>query len=123
MVTDLQRPVDFQLYWLSQDLGRAVYHALFRGIPPFIFGALAFHLFLPVDVLDVFVVHPQRRPRRLFSFAMRFLVNVLAFWILDYRGVNGMAGVFWTFLSGSVVPLAIIPSPGGASPRYCRSQA
>ena len=40
VATDLQRPLDFQAYWLAQDLGRAAYHALFRGVPPFIFGAL-----------------------------------------------------------------------------------
>jgi ABC-2 type transport system permease protein len=113
VVTDLQRPIDFQLYWLAQDLGRGAYHALFRGVPPFIFGALAFHLPLPTDVQTYACFTTSVALAVCVSFAMRFLVNVLAFWVLDYRGVNGLAAVFWTFLSGSVVPLAIIPNPWG----------
>ena len=31
VATDLQRPLDLQVYWLAQDLGRAVYHGIFRG--------------------------------------------------------------------------------------------
>src|SRR5581483_2196675 len=28
IATDFQRPVDFQLYWLCQDLGRGLFHAI-----------------------------------------------------------------------------------------------
>jgi ABC-2 type transport system permease protein len=35
VVSDLYRPIDYQGYWLAQDLGRALYHAVSRGIPPF----------------------------------------------------------------------------------------
>jgi ABC-2 type transport system permease protein len=40
---------------------------------------------------------------------MRFIVNILGFWLMDYRGINGLAAVFWTFLSGFAIPLAIFP--------------
>lgn len=111
VVTDFQRPVDFQLYWLAQDLGRALYHALFRGVPPFVVGAVAFTLTYPdsaarygLFVLSVFLAV-------CLSFSIRFITNVLAFWVLDYRGVGGMVAVLWTFLSGAIVPLAILPAP------------
>jgi len=109
VVTDLQRPVDFQGNWLSQDLGRALYHALFRGLPPFVVGALVFRLHLPSHPWTVAAFMLSLLLAVCISFAIRFLVNVLAFWILDYRGVIGLATVFWTFFSGSVVPLAILP--------------
>src|ERR671914_3051391 len=51
IATDLQRPLDFQAYWLAQDVGRAAYHAIFRGVPPFIFGALVFDLLIPHNPL------------------------------------------------------------------------
>ncbi len=47
VATDLHRPFDFQLYWLAQDLGRAAYHVAFRGVPPFLVGAVAFDLRAP----------------------------------------------------------------------------
>lgn len=111
IVSDLQRPVDFQGYWLAQDLGRAVYHTIFRGVPPFVLGALAFHLRLPANPAIYLLFAISLALGVCVSFAMRFIVNVLAFWLLDYRGVGNLAQVFWTFLSGFVVPLAILPHP------------
>lgn len=109
IASDLHRPVDFQAFWLAQDLGRAAYHALYRGVPPFVIGALVFDVILPgsavlwlgfaVSVLLAVVV----------SFAYRFLFNLAAFWLLDYRGVGVLAMVASTFFSGQIVPLAFFP--------------
>ena len=110
IVSDFQRPVDLQGYYLAQDLGRALYHAIYRGIPPFVLGALAFHLRLPEDPATYLLFALSMGLAVCLSFAMRFIVNILAFWLLDYRGVNTMASVFWTFLSGFIMPLAIFPA-------------
>jgi ABC-2 type transport system permease protein len=43
------------------------------------------------------------------SFGLRFMVNVSAFWLLDYRGL-GIALMFTTsFFSGMLVPLVFWP--------------
>jgi ABC-2 type transport system permease protein len=109
VATDLKRPLDFQLYWLAQDLGRAMYHGIFRGIPPFLLGALAFDVLVPGDpvvwlafVASVFLAVAV-------SFAFRFLFNLAAFWLLDYRGAGTLAMVASTFFSGQIVPLAFFP--------------
>jgi ABC-2 type transport system permease protein len=109
VITDLQRPVDFQGYWLAQDLGRAAFHAIFRGIPPFLVGALAFPLRLPARPLTWIAFAVSVGLAVCLSFGLRFAANVLAFWILDYRGVNVMAMAAWTLLSGMIVPIAIFP--------------
>lgn len=115
VITDLQRPFDFQLYWLAQDLGRAFYHALFRGIPPILIGALAFSLAYPSSPFVVLMFASSVVLAVCVSFALRFIINVLAFWVMDYRGIGGLSGVVWTFFSGSIVPLAILPSPWNAA--------
>jgi ABC-2 type transport system permease protein len=109
VVSELQRPVDFQGYWLAQDLGRAVYHFVFRGIPPFLLGALAFHLRMPTGALTLPLFLFSMTLAVCISFALRFIVNVLTFWLFDYRGVSNLAAVFWTFLSGFALPLTIFP--------------
>lgn len=109
IVSDFQRPVDFQWYWLAQDLGRAAYHFVFRGIPPFVVGMLAFSLFLPHDGITYLLFLVSVFLATCLSFAMRFIVNIAAFWLLDYRGVVGLLAILWTFLSGSIVPLALFP--------------
>ena len=109
IATDLQRPLDFQLYWLAQDLGRAAYHAVYRGIPPFLVGGLFFDVRLPGDAVVwlAFVVSVVLAV--CVSFAFRFLFNLAAFWLLDYRGVGVLAMVVSTFFSGMIVPIPFFP--------------
>ena len=109
VATDLQRPLDFQLSWLAQDLGRALYHAVFRGVPPFFAGLLAFDLRLPGDPLLWLAFPLSVALAVVVSFAWRFAVNLSAFWLLDYRGVGALAMVVATFFSGQIIPLAFFP--------------
>src|SRR6266508_1494456 len=111
VVSDLYRPLDLQAYWFAQDVGRALFHALFRGIPPFLLGGLVFALRLspnPVHWL-VFVVSVVLAAT--VSFGIRFLVNLTAFWFLDIRGANQIVTVVWGFLSGILLPITFFP-PG-----------
>lgn len=110
IASDLQRPIDLQLYWLSQDLGRAAYHALGRGIVPVAVGAIFFDLRFPVTIwiLPLFIVAVMLAV--VISFAVRFMANASAFWLLDYRGplVAGMIVV--NVFSGFIVPLTFFPA-------------
>jgi ABC-2 type transport system permease protein len=109
VVTDLTRPLDYQLYWLAQDLGRAVYHAVFRGIPPFLLGMLVFDLRLPHSPITWIAFVVSMTLAVCVSFAMRFMMNLSAFWLMDYRGIGALAQAVWTFFSGFVVPVAFFP--------------
>jgi ABC-2 type transport system permease protein len=109
VATDLYRPFDYQLYWLSQDLGRALYHALARGIPPFLVAALFFDLRLPADPITWLAFAISVMLAVVVSFALRFMVNMTAFWIVDIRGVQTVAGFIWTLLSGFTIPIAMFP--------------
>ena len=109
IATDLYRPFDFQLYWLAQDLGRAAYHAIFRGVPPFLLGWLVFDVRLPDEVLRWAAFVLALVLAVCVSFAFRFLFNLTAFWLLDYRGVGVLAMVASTFFSGQIVPVPFFP--------------
>ena len=109
IATDLYRPLDYQLYWLSQDAGRAVYHAILRGIPPFIVAALVFHLRLPVHPYTWIAFTVSVLLAVVASFGMRFIANLSAFWLVDVRGVNTLAAAMWTSLSGFLIPIAFFP--------------
>ena len=109
VATDLQRPLDFQGYWLAQDLGRAAYHALFRGVPPFVLGALVFDVLVPGNPLVWLAFLASVMLAVVTSFAFRFLFNLAAFWLLDYRGAGVLAMVASTFFSGQIVPIAFFP--------------
>lgn len=110
IATDLSRPLDYQLYWLAQDYGRAGVQFLLRSIPPFVVGAIAFGVRLPphgwlwVAFLISLILAIG------ISFAWRFILNLSAFWLTDYRGVAGLAGLVALLLSGFIVPVAMFPA-------------
>ncbi|MFD3657985.1 ABC transporter permease [Streptomyces sp. 24-1644] len=109
IAVDLYRPADLQLWWLAGDLGRAAFHLLGRGIVPMVLGALAFDLALPgsfwtwpaflVSVLLGVVV----------SFAVRYLVALSAFWLMDGAGAMQIAWLAGLFFSGMLLPLNLFP--------------
>lgn len=109
IATDLYRPFDYQLYWLSQDLGRASYHLLMRGIAPFAVGAIFFTLRLPTRPQTWLAFIVSAALAVTVSFALRFMVNLSSFWLIDIRGVHGLAAGAWTLLSGFTIPIAFFP--------------
>ena len=109
IAVDLARPVDLQLQFAAQDLGRALAVALPRGVPILAVGALTFGLDLPTDpwayaagslsvVLGVGL-----------SFACRYLVNLTALWLLDVRGVLTTYVTVSSVLCGLIVPVHWFP--------------
>lgn len=110
IASDFQRPVDFQSYWLAQDLGRALYHSIFRGIPPALIGGLVLGLELPSHPLTWIWFALSVFLAVVVSFGLRFLTNLVPFWISDYRGVLSVTSFVWPFLAGLYgIPLAFLP--------------
>lgn len=109
VVIDLYRPVGIVGWYLAGDLGRAAYHLLTRGLAPLVVGALLFDLTAPAGPLTVLALLLSVVLAVVVSFAVRFLVACLAFWLLDATGPRLLAVVLATFLSGMVVPLVILP--------------
>jgi ABC-2 type transport system permease protein len=108
IATDLLRPLDPQRYWLAYDLGRAPYHLLFRGIPPFIVGALVFDLHWP-SPLDALAFIVALALAVVVSFGFRFIYNSVAFWLLDFRGVVTVSTTIVIFFSGMAIPIRYFP--------------
>jgi len=108
IATDLSRPLDPQRYWLAHDLGRAPYHFIFRGIAPFLVAALVFELHYPTP-LDAIAFVLSLLLAVVVSFGIRFLYNVAAFWLLDYRGVMTLTITVVIFFSGMAIPIRFFP--------------
>ncbi|MGW7197361.1 ABC transporter permease [Streptomyces chryseus] len=111
---DLYRPADLQLFWLASDLGRAAFHLLGRGVVPMALGALAFELALPADPLVWVAFLCAVALGVVVSFAIRFLVALSAFWLLDGAGVAQITWLVGLFFSGMVLPLTLFPGGLGA---------
>ena len=108
IATDLLRPLNPQRYWLAYDLGRAPYHFLFRGLPPFVLGALVFEMRYP-SPLDAFAFLVSLTFAVVISFGFRFIYNSVAFWLLDFRGIVTLSTTLIVFFSGMAIPLRFMP--------------
>ena len=106
---DLSRPVHPFASGLAFDLGRALYQALYRGIAPFVAGALVFHLSFPSSPLVWLAFLVSVALAVCVSFAFRYLYNCAAFWLLDYRGAQRIAVAVAAFFAGFIIPVAFFP--------------
>ncbi|MGW2637291.1 ABC transporter permease [Streptomyces sp. NPDC001348] len=113
VATDLYRPADLQAWWLATDLGRSLFQLMGRGVIPFAFGLLVFPTAVPHDPLRwagflVAVVLAM-----VVSFAIRFLVALSGFWLLDGTGALQMLMITGMFCTGMVLPLNAFPGALG----------
>ena len=108
---DLYRPVGLLGWYLAADLGRATYHFLARGLGPTVIGWVLFHIRLPGTTAAAVGFLASLVLAVLTSFAIRFLVAITAFWLLDQSGVKVMSGALAIFFSGMALPLVVFPEP------------
>ncbi|KUL79588.1 MULTISPECIES: ABC-2 family transporter protein [unclassified Streptomyces] len=113
VAVDLYRPVDLQLWWLAGDLGRAAFQLLGRGVVPFLFGAVFFPMTLPTDVGRWAAFTVTLVLAAVVSFAIRYLVALSVFWLLDGTGVNQALMIAGVFFSGMLLPLNAFPGAFG----------
>ncbi|QNP67358.1 ABC transporter permease [Streptomyces genisteinicus] len=109
VAVDLYRPADLQLWWLAGDLGRAAFHFVGRGIAPMAIGAFAFDLAVPASPLTWLAFLVSVTLGVVVSFAIRFLVALSAFWLMDGAGVTQLAWLVALFFSGMLLPLNLFP--------------
>lgn len=113
IAVDLYRPADLQAWWLASDLGRALFQLLGRGVVPMMIGALVFDLALPAEPLRWLAFLLAVVLGALVSFALRFLVALSAFWLMDGAGSSQVAMLAGTFFSGMLLPLNVFPGALG----------
>ena len=101
---DLVRPWDFFFYWLSRNVGRAVYFAIFRGLPLLVLSWAAFGIQLPSNWSIALLFLISLCLAMLVSSVLGFLVNFAAMWTTDARGLAGITGTLMWFFSGFVLP-------------------
>ncbi len=109
VAVDLLRPVDLQAALLAEDLGRAGFALLSRFSVPLLVGSIFFELTLPGSVLRWAAFGLSVVLAVLVSFAIRFLLNLVAFWLLDWRGLLSVYGAVSTVLAGLAIPIAFFP--------------
>lgn len=117
IATDLVRPVHPLRAGLAFDLGRAVYHALFRGLPPLALGAVVYGILTPPDAIGWLAALASAAVAVVVSYEFRAIYNLFAFWLTDHRGTTLIAIAAANILSGMYVPVRFFPEPLAAVAR------
>src|SRR6478609_319789 len=109
IAVDFLRPLDPQLAYPAGDLGRAGINLIGRGIPAVILGALLFDIAWPpsgvswaagaISVVLAVVV----------AFAGNFVINLLAFWLVEIRGITLLWMITGGLLCGLYLPVPWFP--------------
>jgi ABC-2 type transport system permease protein len=117
VAVDLYRPADLQAWWLASDLGRAGFHLVGRGVLPMAVAWLFFPLVWPSSpwVWAAFLVSLALGV--VVGFAIRFLVAMTAFWLLDGAGIVMLSSLAAVFFSGMLLPLTVFPGVLGTVAR------
>jgi len=110
IATDLCRPYDFQGWWAAVSYGKAAFYLVARGIPPFLVGAVLFHLRLPTHwwIWPAFLLSVMLAVG--VSFGFGFIIQLSAFRIVDVRGPSQLGWMIAQFLSGTYLPLVLFPA-------------
>ena len=117
IVTDLQRPIDLQAAYLARTRAAPLYQLLARGLPPFIVGALVYDLKFPESIGQWLAFAVSLVLAVIVSFGMRFIVNLFAFWVLDWRGLaRPLERCSTTVALGFAIPHRVLSRRG---PRSC----
>ncbi|HSL58305.1 MAG TPA: ABC-2 family transporter protein [Acidimicrobiales bacterium] len=109
VAVDLSRPYDLQGWWAAVAYGKAAFYAVFRGVPPFLVGALVFDFRLPeaTTTWGWFLLTVALGVGVAFAFG--FLIQLAAFWLIDIRGLSQLGWLTAQFLSGVFVPVVLFP--------------
>ena len=109
IAVDLARPVDLQLSWLAADLGRAAWSVLARAIVPILFGAVIYGFAVPDDAVAAVLLPVSVALAVVVSFAGRFMVNLVSFWVTEIRGPVMFYVLVSGLLAGHIIPIQLFP--------------
>ncbi|WP_406281317.1 ABC transporter permease [Embleya sp. NBC_00896] len=109
VTSDLLRPIDPFEAFLAADLGRAAYAVLARMLVPVLTGALFFTMYVPQRPYTLPLFALSLLLGTVLSFALRYLVNLGAFWLLDARGLGALWMLASGIFAGTFFPLRFLP--------------
>jgi ABC-2 type transport system permease protein len=107
--SDLLKPMNYFIFWMAQDLGRALVNLFVRGLLIMLFYALIFDITYPTQPGQWLALLLSLALAWMVSFAWRFLTNLAAFWSPNAIGIGRMAFTLSYFLSGFLMPLRFMP--------------
>jgi ABC-2 type transport system permease protein len=106
---DLLRPLDLLFHLLARNSGQMIFSVLTLGLPGFLAGALFLELRPPSSLQDGLLFLLSLAPAYLVSFALNFLVGMIAVYTMNIQRIGWIYYSMLAFFSGQLVPLWFFP--------------
>ena len=109
IAVDFLRPVDPQIAYLAGDLGRAGINLIGRGAPALLLGALLFDMAWPPSAVSWVAGAVSILLAVVVAFSGNFVINLLAFWLVEIRGITLLWMITGGLLCGLYLPVPWFP--------------
>lgn len=109
IAVDLLRPMPLLPVLYAGKLGRAGYLLLARGVPPMFVGALVTGIALPAHPASYALGAIALLLAITVAFLADAIVNLVAFWLLETRGITIVHTAVMNLLSGFLIPIHWFP--------------
>lgn len=109
ITTDLLKPINFNLYILSQNIGNIVFKIIMHFIPTLILS-ITFIGILPPYSIGSFVISLVSIILGFFVlYNISFIISILSFWFYNIWSLSTIKNVIISVLSGTIMPLWFMP--------------
>lgn len=109
IAADFLRPVPPYLSYLAADLGRGALALLVRGAPMIVIGSLYSGMTFPAGPVEWALGLVSIALAVAIAFLGHYVVNCIAFWIIEIRGILLAYGIVATLFAGLYVPVHWFP--------------
>lgn len=106
---ELLKPVSFKGLMLAADFGNICFQILFNFLPALIIAIIAIGILKPVSVIAFVAALLSAVLGFFILWTISFLVQTLAFWVINIWSIRTITNVFINILSGSMIPLWFMP--------------
>lgn len=109
IANEFLRPVNFKLRILAEDLGQTIFNLIFRSGPAFLITVLWIGMEPPKSSGHLLLSMIALIFGFLVCWNLSFIVQSLAFWIINVWSISTIKGVLFSLLSGCILPLWFLP--------------
>ena len=110
----LLKPVNFPLYIIVSELGRALFRLIALAVPTIAVVALVYGILPPASAFDGVMFVAYLVLANAILCLLSALFGLLAFWLLTSFSLEWLMQAILNLLSGSLIPVWFFPQPFGA---------
>ncbi|MEN6316000.1 MAG: ABC-2 family transporter protein [Clostridiaceae bacterium] len=109
IANELLKPVSFKGRLLAEDIGNILSRLLTNFLPELVITALTIGIMAPASIFALLLFLTSTVLGFFVLWQLSFIIQVLAFWLVNIWSISTIKNVFVNILSGTMLPLWFMP--------------